>query len=455
MNNFKWSELLSSKVLFLAAMVLFLFQTGVSNSFADNLIRKAQSSMLLRGVNPGPVDGVWGPRTQRGVWAYQEWAGLPVTGKLDTATQNRLFSTLYSPRYLEDVSRDEEERVKARMNAGKNVPSAKPAKEAAVKVPAEKPKAPPVVVAKAEEPKKAPAPPAPAPKASEPEKPAAPPAPEKAPPPPAPEPAPKAAAVSEGAMASSGDLPSGFKITGKYAEGAVSDGGSISGIIKFVGDVPPPIMEDLSKGKNVEFCSTHPDTKGTIRPRQKVVVAGGKLKDAVVFIQNIEQGKAWQTEVENIDFKTCDIFPKVSVIRKTPKGVKTGLLTITNQDDNTLHNPHGYSVAGANRKTLFNKPLPSKGSVADVTGTFKRFKAKKDKHFFLQCDQHNYMEADARVIWNPYYSISGADGSFKIDQIPAGKYWVTVWHPYVGETSSEVTISGGKDANMSFQLASK
>jgi peptidoglycan hydrolase-like protein with peptidoglycan-binding domain len=440
-NNFKWSGLLSSRVLFLAALVLFLLQTGVSNSFADNIIRKAQSSMLLRGINPGPVDGIWGPRTQRGVWAYQEWAGLPVTGKLDAATKNRLFTKLYSPSYLEDVSRDEEERAKARKNAGKNIPAAQPDQETKA-APVEKPKAAPVEVAKAAEPEKAPAPPAPAPKAE----------PEKAPDP-APAPAPKAAPVSAGAMAAAGDLPAGFKISGKYTEGAVSNGGSISGVIKFAGTVPPPIMEDLSKGKNVEFCSTHPDTKGTVRPRQKVVVANGMLKDAVVFIQNIESGKAWKTEVENFDFKTCDIFPKVSVIRKTPKGVKEGLLTITNQDENTLHNPHGYSVAGANRKTLFNKPLPSKGSVADVTGTFKRFKAKKDKHFFLQCDQHNYMEADARVIWNPYYSISGEDGSFKIDQIPAGKYWVTVWHPYVGETSSEITISGGKDENMSFQLA--
>jgi peptidoglycan hydrolase-like protein with peptidoglycan-binding domain len=437
-NIFKLSGFISSRVLFLAAMVLFLLQTGISISFADNIIRKAQASMLLRGINPGPVDGIWGPRTQRGVWAYQEWAGLPVTGKLDAATKNRLFTKLYSTSYLEDVSRDEEERAKARENVGKNIPAPAPEAKAA---PVEKPKAAPVEVAKAPEPEKAPAPPAP--KAE----------PEKAPAP-APAPAPKAAPVSAGAMAPAGELPSGFKISGKYSEGAVSNGGSISGVIKFAGTVPPPIMEDLSKGKNVEFCSTHPDAKGTIRPRHKVVVADGRLKDAVVFIQNIEQGKAWSTGVDNFDFKTCDIFPKVSVIRKTPKGMKEGLLTITNQDDNTLHNPHGYSVAGANRKTLFNKPLPSKGSVADVTGTFKRFKSKKDKHFFLQCDQHNYMEADARIIWNPYYSISGADGSFKIDQIPAGKYWVTVWHPYVGETSSEVTISGGKDENMSFQLAS-
>ena len=246
-----------------------------------------------------------------------------------------------------------------------------------------------------------------------------------------------------------------FAKKAKYEEGAAG-GGSISGVVNFKGDVPAPIMEDLNKGKNVEFCVQHPDTKeGGIRPRQKVVVSGGKLKDAVVFIENITKGKAWPTEAVKVDFKTCDIFPKMMVVRKTPKGQKEGLLTITNQDTEILHNPHGYSVAGANRKTLFNKPLPSKGSSADVTKTFKRFKPKKDKHFFLQCDQHNYMEADARIVWNPYFAVTGADGSFKIGDIPAGKYKVTAWHPYVGEVTSEVTVGGGADAKSDFTLTAK
>ena len=235
-----------------------------------------------------------------------------------------------------------------------------------------------------------------------------------------------------------------FAKKAKYEEGA-GGSGSISGVVNFKGDVPPPIMEDLNKGKNVEFCATHPDTqKGNIRPRQKVVVSGGKLKDAVVFIENITKGKKWPTETVKVDFKTCDIFPKMMVVRKTPKGQKEGLLKITNQDTEILHNPHGYSVVGASRKTLFNKPLPSKGSVADVTKAFKRFKKKKDKHFFLQCDQHNFMEADGRIVWNPYNAISGADGSFKIDGIPAGKYKVTAWHPYAGESSQEITVADGE-----------
>ena len=200
----------------------------------------------------------------------------------------------------------------------------------------------------------------------------------------------------------------------KYKEGDAG-AGSISGTVSLKGAAMAPIVEDLTKGKNVEFCSTHPDAKDGKRNRVKVTAAGGKLKDAVVFIENIETGKKWSTDPINFDFKTCDIFPKVSIVRKTPKGMKKGLVTITNQDPEVLHNPHGYSVKGANRKTLFNKPLPSQGDVADVTKNMKRFKQKKDKHFFLQCDQHNFMEADGRIVWNPYYSISGADGAFKID----------------------------------------
>ncbi len=244
----------------------------------------------------------------------------------------------------------------------------------------------------------------------------------------------------------------------KYEESDVSGGGSISGSVSLKGNPPPPIMEDLNKGKNVEFCVTHPDTKeGNIRPRHKVVAKGGKLSGTVVFIENLTKGKAWNWKNTNFDFKTCDIFPKVAVVKKATKAEKKagGVASITNHDSDILHNPHGYSVAGASRKTLFNKPLPNKGDIAEVSKNLARFKKKKDKHFFLQCDQHNFMEADARIVWNPYFAVTGMDGAFKITDIPAGKYKVTAWHPYVGEVTSEVTVAGGADAKQDYTLTAK
>jgi hypothetical protein len=243
-----------------------------------------------------------------------------------------------------------------------------------------------------------------------------------------------------------------------YAEGTAG-AGSITGVVSLKGAAMAPIMEDLSKGKNVEFCSTHPDTKDGIRPRIKVSAAGGKLKDAVVFIEEIDGGKPWgELGKAAYDFEKCDIKQKMLAVRKPTKAEskdkKSNVLLVTNQDAEILHNPHGYSVAGANRKTLFNKPLPSQGDIAYVTKNIKRLKKKKDKHFFLQCDQHNFMEADARIVWNPYYAITGADGAFKIDGIPAGKYKVTAWQPYVGESSQEVTVGSGA-AKADFTLTAK
>jgi hypothetical protein len=243
-----------------------------------------------------------------------------------------------------------------------------------------------------------------------------------------------------------------------YAEGTAG-AGSIAGVVSLKGAAPAPIMEDLTKGKNVEFCSTHPDAKDGIRPRIKVTVAGGKLKDAVVFIEEIDGGKPWgDLGKAAYDFEKCDIKQKMLAVRKPSKAEakdkKSDILTVTNLDADILHNPHGYSGADADGTSLFKKLLPSQGDVAYVTKNIKRFKKKKDKHFFLQCDQHNFMEADARIVWNPYYAITGADGVFKIDGVPAGKYKVTAWQPYVGEVSQEVTVGAGA-AKANFTLAVK
>ncbi|NIQ02410.1 MAG: carboxypeptidase regulatory-like domain-containing protein, partial [Nitrospinaceae bacterium] len=41
------------------------------------------------------------------------------------------------------------------------------------------------------------------------------------------------------------------------------------------------------------------------------------------------------------------------------------------------------------------------------------------------------------------------------DQIPPGKYKVTAWHPYAGEVTKEITVSGGGEAKAEFTLKAK
>ena len=54
------------------------------------------------------------------------------------------------------------------------------------------------------------------------------------------------------------------------------------------------------------------------------------------------------------------------------------------------------------------------------------------------------MEAEARIVWNPYFFITDANGSFQLDQVPVGKYKVTAWHPYSGEETPESGLKGLK-----------
>ena len=62
------------------------------------------------------------------------------------------------------------------------------------------------------------------------------------------------------------------------------------------------------------------------------------------------------------------------------------------------------------------------------------------------------MEAEARIVWNPYFAVTDSTGSFKLNQVPAGKYKVTAWHPYAGDHTQEILITQGADTNVSFEV---
>lgn len=247
----------------------------------------------------------------------------------------------------------------------------------------------------------------------------------------------------------------------KYTGGAISNGGSISGVVQY-GGPPKDISIPLMKEKNGEFCSRHPDAKDGVRVDHKITSAQGLLQNAVVFIEDIEKGKDWgsgsaeagsgSAGFTHFQFINCEIVPKVTVIRKTIKGEKEGNLTVTTHDQGILHNPIGYLVDGAQRKILFNKPLSSERAFVDATRSLKRLKKKKGTHFLLQCGQHNYIEADARIVWNPYYFVTGPDGAYQLEQIPAGRYQVAAWHPYAGTHTRSVTVSEGEDVTSDFEI---
>ena len=54
-------------------------------------VRRAQQALASLGFDPGPVDGVVGPRTRAAITAYERQAGLPQTGRITRALLQRLL----------------------------------------------------------------------------------------------------------------------------------------------------------------------------------------------------------------------------------------------------------------------------------------------------------------------------------------------------------------------------
>ena len=238
-----------------------------------------------------------------------------------------------------------------------------------------------------------------------------------------------------------------------YIEGDVTNGGSIKGKIGYLGLAPTPVKIDLKSQKNPEFCieNASPNDKGELL-LQHLEVDGGGLKDVVVFIEDIKQGKSWEKGSATIDFRNCQSYPKVGVVRKPGATESKGLFMIKNHDEGVLHNPKGFSIGETTRKYFFKKWLLNKNSQVDITKSMKRLKKGRDTHFYIECEQHLWMTVSSRVVWNPYYVISRKDGSFKIGDIPAGKYRLVVWHPYAGEKSMEINIDPEKETELNISL---
>jgi peptidoglycan hydrolase-like protein with peptidoglycan-binding domain len=58
-------------------------------------LRTAQAALLYLGINPGPVDGFDGNKTQKALKQFQETHGMPPTGVLDSATKTTLLDEAF------------------------------------------------------------------------------------------------------------------------------------------------------------------------------------------------------------------------------------------------------------------------------------------------------------------------------------------------------------------------
>jgi plastocyanin len=207
------------------------------------------------------------------------------------------------------------------------------------------------------------------------------------------------------------------------ATAGAQGGGTIEADVKYNG---APVVEKLKVGKDTEKCGT----EATV---EKVVVGGNKgLANAVVSVPGAKG--ATKTKAV-IDQHGCKFVPHVVVMQP-------GELEIKNSDD-ILHNLHTYSTANPS----INKAQPK----------FKKTmteKFEKPEVIKVTCDVHSWMLGWVAVVPGPA-GVTDKDGVVKIENVPAGKQKVEVWHETLGKVEKEVDVKPGAVTKVSFEMKGK
>lgn len=220
-----------------------------------------------------------------------------------------------------------------------------------------------------------------------------------------------------------------FTAAQAYDVGDVTGGGSIEGKIVFNGAVT---TRKIIPTKDNEICGA---------PREEPVIKVGPdkgVEEAVVYLVGVPKGKAWPApgKKPTLDNHNCRFEPEVQVIQAGP-------LDVVNKDP-VLHNTHGYY----GKRTAFNMALPNKDQTIPTELT--RAGAVR-----VDCDAHGWMEGWIYVVDNPYYALTGADGTFKITDVPPGEYDLVAVQSSMPPIQQKVTVEAGKPAQLSIELKKK
>jgi hypothetical protein len=71
----------------------------------------------------------------------------------------------------------------------------------------------------------------------------------------------------------------------------------------------------------------------------------------------------------------------------------------------------------------------------------------------VKCDVHGWMEAYIGVQDHPYAAVSGTDGAFSLENLPAGNYVIEAWHETFGTQTQNVTVGAGATQEITFTFS--
>lgn len=199
------------------------------------------------------------------------------------------------------------------------------------------------------------------------------------------------------------------------------------------------LLLGLSLGFVLQGALASPAAAGDIVGRVELIEKNGKkatdLSDVLVYIDNARVRAKPAKEV--ITMKGKAFSPHVIA-------VGTGSTVEFPNEDPILHNV--FSVSGEGFDLGLYKRPKSGSRTFDKPGVYT-----------VYCNIHPQMSALVVVRDNPYFATAAADGSFRLEGLPAGTYKVTAFHERSGEgapVSVVVPAEGAVSAALSLDATS-
>ena len=162
-------------------------------------------------------------------------------------------------------------------------------------------------------------------------------------------------------------------------------------------------------------------------PRLRIGSARG-LADVVVRLEGVSGAPPYRSAGPVVlDQKACAFVPHVVV-------VAPGQELLVKNSDPVLHNFHTFTQ----RNRTINR--------AQIKGKQDAFRFEMPEIIRVECDVHYWMSAVVVVADDAFTAVTGEDGTFSFDDVPAGEYPIELWHQQLGTQSGKVRV--GEDGGV-------
>ena len=210
--------------------------------------------------------------------------------------------------------------------------------------------------------------------------------------------------------------------------------GTIAGQVSFAGRKP--------KVHVIRMDADPACTKGNSAPvyaEDGKMNANGTLPNVFVYVKSGAEKYVFAppTQPAVLDQAGCMYQPHVL-------GLMAGQPLQVVNSDNTIHNVH---IRPEKNREWNLSQLPG---APPIIQEFSR----PEIMFPVECNQHPWMKAYIGVTANPFFAVTGSEGTYAIKGLPPGRYTVAAWTATFGTQEKEISIAPSEEAMLDFTFNS-